>query len=175
MTFWEKIKQTLRSFMNGRNGVDQLGMALLWGGLIAYLLGSILTGVQGAALVALFGMLLSLAGFAAYIVCIWRMFSRNVEKRRAENRRYMLYTERQHTKLRQAKVRFQNARSTSSSSVRAAAHGCACRAARELSRSHAAAATTALPKKPDFCYGSRPFGRFFFAFCNKYEAFSSHI
>ncbi len=108
MTFWEKIKQTLRSFMNGRNGVDQLGMALLWGGLIAYLLGSILTGVQGAALVALFGMLLSLAGFAAYIVCIWRMFSRNVEKRRAENRRYMLYTERQHTKLRQAKVRFQN-------------------------------------------------------------------
>ena len=41
MSFWEKIKQTFRSFMNGRHGADQLSMALLWTGLLSYLLGSI--------------------------------------------------------------------------------------------------------------------------------------
>ena len=46
MTFWQKIKQTLRSFMDGRHGADQLSMALLWAGLIAYLLGTIFSGVQ---------------------------------------------------------------------------------------------------------------------------------
>ena len=44
MTFWQKIKQTLRSFMDGRHGADQLSMALLWAGLIAYLLGTIFSG-----------------------------------------------------------------------------------------------------------------------------------
>ena len=55
MTFWQKIKQTLRSFMDGRHGADQLSMALLWAGLIAYLLGTIFSGVQGFILWPLFG------------------------------------------------------------------------------------------------------------------------
>lgn len=108
MSFWEKIKQTLRSFMNGRHGADQLSMALLWVGLISYLLGSILGGIQGAFLWPLLGMLMCTLGLAAYIFCVYRMFSRQVDKRRAENRRYMAYTERKRTERRQAKVRFQN-------------------------------------------------------------------
>ena len=56
MSFWEKIKQTLRSFMNGRNGADHLSMALLWTGLIAYLLGSIVGSVQHV-LFAILGMM----------------------------------------------------------------------------------------------------------------------
>ena len=107
MTFWQKIKQSLRSFMNGRNGADHLSMALLWTGLICYLLGSILGSVQVLAF-ALIGMLLNLLGFAAYVLCVFRMFSRNLDKRRAENRRYVTMAEKKKTERRQAKVRFQN-------------------------------------------------------------------
>lgn len=97
MTFWQKIKQTLRSFMDGRHGADQLSMALLWAGLIAYLLGTIFSGVQGFFLWPLLGILLTLAGIAAYVLCIFRMFSRNNDKRSAENRRYLAMTERRRT------------------------------------------------------------------------------
>lgn len=107
MSFWQKIKQTLRSFMNGRNGADQLSVALLWSGLILYLLGSILGSIQSG-VVQLLGMLINAVGLAAYIYCIVRMFSRNLDKRRAENRRYMAFAEKKRTERRQAKVRFQN-------------------------------------------------------------------
>ena len=108
MSFWEKIKQSLRSFMMGRNGADNLSMALLWMGLILYLLGGIVGSIQVSVIFPLLGMLLNLLGFAAYVYCIFRMFSRNVEKRRAENRRYVTLMEKKKTERRQAKVRFQN-------------------------------------------------------------------
>ena len=63
MSFWQKIKQTLRSFMNGRNGADQLSVALLWSGLILYLLGSILGSIQSG-VVQLLGMLINAVGLA---------------------------------------------------------------------------------------------------------------
>ena len=108
MSFWEKIKQSLRSFMAGRNGADQLSMALLWGGLILYLLGSIVGSVQGSVIWVLLSLVLSLLGFASYVFCIFRTFSRNRYKRQEENRRYMAYMEKRRTERRQAKVRFQN-------------------------------------------------------------------
>ena len=100
---WNRIKQSLSHFMAGRNGADQLSMALLWTGLLAYLLGSIVGSVQSV-LFALLGMLLSLVGFAAYVLAI----SRNIENRRSENRRYLSIKEKKATERRQAKVRFQN-------------------------------------------------------------------
>ena len=39
---------------------------------------------------------------------VFRMFSRNLDKRRAENRRYVTMAEKKRTERRQAKVRFQN-------------------------------------------------------------------
>ena len=108
MSFWEKIKQTLRSFMNGRNGVDQLGMTLLWGGLALNLLASILGSFVNRPLLAMVSMLLSFAGLAAYVFCIYRMFSRNLDKRRAENRRYVTFRDRQKKKRTQAVNRFKN-------------------------------------------------------------------
>ena len=108
MSFWQKIKQTLRSFMNGRNGADHLSVALLWTGLASYLLGSIAGSMQGSIIFSLIGMLLNLLGFAAYAFCVFRMFSRNLDKRRAENRRYVTLMEKKKTERRQAKVRFQN-------------------------------------------------------------------
>lgn len=108
MSFWQKIKQTFRSFMAGRHGADQLSMVLLWGGLISYLLGTILGSIQGGIVWALLGMAFSAVGLASYIFCVFRMFSRNNEKRNAENRRYTTFAEKKRTERRQAKVRFQN-------------------------------------------------------------------
>ena len=108
MSFWEKIKQTLRSFMNGRNGTDQLSLALLCGGLICYLLSSILGSFVNRPLLSIVSMLFSFAGLLAYGLCIYRMFSRNLDKRRAENRRYVTFMERQKKKRNQAANRFRN-------------------------------------------------------------------
>ena len=108
MSFWQKIKQSLRSFMMGRNGADHLSMALLWTGLICYLLGGIVGSIQVSVVFPLLGMLLNLLGFAAYFFSLFRVFSRNVEKRRAENRRYVTMAEKKKTERRQARVRFQN-------------------------------------------------------------------
>lgn len=108
MSFWEKIKQSFRSFMNGRNGADHFSMALLWTGLILYLVSSIIGSIQGSFIWPLLSMLLNLAGFAAYGFSIFRIFSRNLDKRRAENRRYVTMAEKKRTERRQAKVRFQN-------------------------------------------------------------------
>jgi len=94
--------------MYGRNGADHFSMALLWTGLICYLLGGIVSSIQVSIIFPLLGMLLNLAGFAAYVFSFFRVFSRNVDKRRAENRRYVAMMEKQKTKRRQAKVRFQN-------------------------------------------------------------------
>ena len=94
--------------MTGRNGADHLSMALLWTGLICYLLGGIIGSIQVSVIFPLLGMLLNLLGFAAYAFSLFRVFSRNVEKRRAENRRYVTMAEKKKTQRRQAKVRFQN-------------------------------------------------------------------
>lgn len=108
MSFWERIKQWFRNLMNGRHGSDQLCMALLWTGLACYLLGSILGSIANTPVLSVIGMILNVAGFAAYAFTIFRMFSRDTEKRDSENRRYLAWRERGRTKRRQAKTRFQN-------------------------------------------------------------------
>lgn len=97
MPFWEKVKQTIRSFMNGRYGGDELSKLLLWGGFGLYILGSF----------ANFP-LLTLIGLAAYVFVIFRMFSKNIEKRRAENIRYLGALNRWKTGWSQAAARRNN-------------------------------------------------------------------
>lgn len=97
MTFWQKIKQTLRSFMNGRYGGDEFSKVLMWAGLIVYLLGAF-AGVG----------LLMLLGMALYAYTIFRIFSRNIEKRREENRRYLTFRDSLRTRRGQAQARWKN-------------------------------------------------------------------
>ncbi len=97
MSFFEKIKQTLRSFMNGRYGGDQLSRTLLWAGLTIYLLGLILN-----------ISILWLIGLIAYAFVIYRMFSKKLDVRAEENRKYMSWVSRRKTEYRQAKARFKN-------------------------------------------------------------------
>ena len=97
MTFWQKIKAGLARFMQGRHGADNLGMFTLLLGLIISLLGSFVR-------VSVF----SLLGLALYIITLFRMFSRNQEKRIAENRKYIELTSGWKTKTVQFSKRLKN-------------------------------------------------------------------
>ena len=78
MSFWSRIKSALARFMQGRNGADNLGMFTLITGLIVSLL-SRFVGLP----------LLSFVGLGLYVYTLFRMLSRNREKRMAENRKYL--------------------------------------------------------------------------------------
>ena len=80
---FQKLGEKFRRFMYGRYGTDQLGVFLLILGVVLCLLGS-------------FSRLYYL-GLIAYLPLIWaifRMYSRSIEKRRRENRRFMQFFER---------------------------------------------------------------------------------
>lgn len=81
MTFWQRIKMSLVRFMQGRHGPDNFSTFTLITGLVVSLLGSF-TGIG----------LLSLLGFGLYIYTMFRMLSRNNDKRIAENRKYIELT-----------------------------------------------------------------------------------
>ena len=99
MSFLQRLKESLARFMQGRHGPDNLGMFTLVSGLLCSLLGSF-TGIA----------LFSLIGFALYVLTLFRMFSRNHEKRMAENRKYISITSDWKTKIRQFFKRMKNRR-----------------------------------------------------------------
>ena len=96
MSFFDKIRAAFARLMEGRHGADELSMALLIAGLVLSILGSFTR----------FG-LLSLLSLALYVYALFRMFSRNHEKRYAENQKYVAFT---HGSLRQFFVRLKNSR-----------------------------------------------------------------
>lgn len=93
------MRQALARFMMGRHGADNLGIFTLLTGLVCSLLGSF-TRVG----------ILSVIGLALYIITLFRMFSRNHEKRVAENRKYIELTSGWKTKIRQFTRRMKNRR-----------------------------------------------------------------
>lgn len=99
MTFFQRFRESIARFMQGRHGADNLGMFTLFTGLACSLLGSCTR----------FG-LLSLIGFILYIITLFRMFSRNHEKRAAENRKYIELTSGWKTKILQFFRRMKNRR-----------------------------------------------------------------
>lgn len=79
------MKEKLIRFMQGRYGIDQLSKFLLITGLAVVLL----SGVFGETAVS---MLLYIFGWGVVIYCYFRIFSRNVQKRYAENQAYLMKT-----------------------------------------------------------------------------------
>ena len=77
---WTRIKMALIRFMQGRNGVDNLGYHALWGGLILFLVNMFIG-----------SLILGLLSNVLYFYAIFRMFSRNVARRQEENRRYVSF------------------------------------------------------------------------------------
>ena len=96
MSFLDKIRTSLNKLMAGRHGADEFSMALLIAGLLLSIIGS-LTRIG----------IMSLLSLALYIYAIFRMFSRNHEKRYQENQKYISLT---HGSLRQFFVRLKNIR-----------------------------------------------------------------
>lgn len=94
---WQRIKDGMRNFMIGRNGSDQLSFALLISGIVLSLLTSITR-------IGIFYYI----GLAAYIWAIFRMFSRNTAKRRAENAKYLDVTRNLKINISQFFVRMKN-------------------------------------------------------------------
>ena len=78
MGFFQRIGNKLRQFMYGRNGADQLGLATLWVG-IALDVCQMFS--KNDLLKRIFGALATVLLF----ILIFRMFSKNLQKRRAEN------------------------------------------------------------------------------------------
>lgn len=98
------MKEKFMRFMQGRYGVDQLSKAMLITGLIVILLSSFFTRT-GA------GTLFYFLGWILIIYCYFRIFSRNISKRYAENQAYLAKTykirtffQRQKNSLNQRKV-----------------------------------------------------------------------
>ena len=97
MSFLQRLKMSLMNFMQGRHGPDQFGIFTLIAGLVLSLLSSFI-GLP----------VLGLAGTGLYIYTLFRLFSRNQNKRIAENQKYIALTANTKTKARQFVLRQKN-------------------------------------------------------------------
>jgi ribosomal protein S27E len=73
-----RIKEKLRIFMIGRNGVDRLSMHMLWFGIALLVIATMISSY-----------VLNLISFAVYVLAILRIVSKNIARRSAENRFYV--------------------------------------------------------------------------------------
>ena len=78
MSFIQRFKEGFRKFMTGRRGADELSLAML------------ICGVALSIISSIFRLdLLYVLSLAIYVLALFRMFSRNVEKRYAENVKFL--------------------------------------------------------------------------------------
>ena len=85
MSFFQKIGNAVIRFMYGRNGVDQLNRVLFWGYIGVFLLQVLFNALrlQTASLAC------ELLLWPLMLLVLFRMFSKNLTKRRAENQRWL--------------------------------------------------------------------------------------
>ncbi len=86
--FLYKVQNAMMRFLYGRNGSDQLNTALLVCYLAVWLLGNLLAGLTKSALLA--GIVNILMTVLA-VVIFFRMLSRNLARRRAENAKFLAW------------------------------------------------------------------------------------
>lgn len=82
MNFFQKIGNSLARFMYGRNGVDQLGFVTLWAAIILDVVNLFVRNQVAYSILSAVAMVLT-------VWMVFRMFSKNLSKRRAENAAYM--------------------------------------------------------------------------------------
>lgn len=83
--FFYKVSSALARFMYGRNGTDQLNWAIL----VTYLVLWVLRVIMGALDIAIAALVIDVVMFLLAVVLLWRTFSRNLPKRRAENQKFV--------------------------------------------------------------------------------------
>ena len=84
MGIFQKLRAGLIRFMYGRNGFDQLGLTMVWGCLLLDILTMFLSGRF-----SLLGTVLYWLSMAVWVYALFRVFSKNLNKRRAENQRFV--------------------------------------------------------------------------------------
>ena len=97
MNLWERIKFSFSRFMYGRYGADQFSRAIVIASLVLLVVSNILQ-----------ILLLYYLSFAGYVYAVFRMFSRNIDKRAQENQEFLNRTAKWRTEYAQAKVRWRN-------------------------------------------------------------------
>ena len=86
MGFFQRMQNGMLRFMYGRNGMDQLNRAML----IAYLVLWFVQLIMGAVLKSdVFTAICEVLMLALMVLIIFRMFSKNLYKRREENQKWM--------------------------------------------------------------------------------------
>ena len=83
MSFFRKIGDAFMRFMYGRNGMDQLNLVLVWSSVGFIVIANLISGFSDTA--AAVGLVIYYLGMAVWIISLFRMFSKNLEKRRREN------------------------------------------------------------------------------------------
>ncbi len=84
---FQRFSESIRRFLYGRCGVDQLNMFLLAVVVFLSVVSVILSFVGGVC--TLIGMLVNLLSYLVLLWYLFRFFSRNLEKRILENRRFL--------------------------------------------------------------------------------------
>ena len=74
-------------FMYGRYGIDQLYRGLLW----IYFALLIISAILGRAVDYRIYTILSVAGLAIIVFAFFRVFSKNIQKRRSENAKWLVF------------------------------------------------------------------------------------
>ncbi len=82
MGFLQKVGNALARFMYGRNGADHLGLTTIWTAVVLSIINAF---VHQAVVASLLNLLTTVLMFWA----LFRMFSRNLPKRRAENAAFL--------------------------------------------------------------------------------------
>lgn len=82
MSFLQKIGNALSRFMYGRNGADQLGLTTIWAALLLDLINLFIKQQT-------VHMIVSFVSTVLLVIAVYRVFSRNLQKRRAENTRFL--------------------------------------------------------------------------------------
>ena len=81
-----KFKCAVARFMYGRNGMDQLNMALFTAYIALWLVQMIMASVLKS---QIFAAIMEIVVTALCVIVLFRMFSKNLPKRRAENQKWM--------------------------------------------------------------------------------------
>ena len=84
-SFFYKLSSAMARFMYGRNGTDQLNWAIL----VMYLVLWVIRILVSALDVTAAAMIIDVIMFLLAVVLLWRTFSKNLAKRRAENQRFV--------------------------------------------------------------------------------------
>jgi hypothetical protein len=88
MGFFQRIGNALARFMYGRNGMDQLNRALFWAYLILWLVGGIVSGILRSDLLST---VFNALTWILMVLIFFRMFSKNLYKRREENSKWLRF------------------------------------------------------------------------------------